>query len=166
MCRLVPGKDLQAVCTAVQQRVGSLEGSELKALKAWVWHATMHVAYALAQVIFGCFQLPHCHLHDCSRLPHGSNCCCSKLHLSVCVCVCLSMFGHVSVSVCVSVSPFVRVCVCVCMSMFVCVCVRVSVSLCVCACLCQSLCVCVCVCERERERQVLSALNGLGIVLA
>ena len=131
MCRLVPGKDLQAVCTAVQQRVGSLEGSELKALKAWVWHATMHVAYALAQVIFGCFQLPHCHLHDCSRLPHGSNCCCSKLHLSVCVSVCLSMFGHVSVSVCVSVSPFVRVCVCACLCS------------CVCACLCQSVCVCV-----------------------
>ena len=150
MCRLVPGKDLQAVCTAVQQRVGSLEGSELKALKAWVWHATMHVAYALAQVIFGCFQLPHCHLHDCSRLPHGSNCCCSKLHLSVCVCVCLSMFGHVSVSVCVSVSPFVRVYVCVCMSMFVCVCV--SLSVCMCVRVSVSLCVCVCVKERERGR--------------
>lgn len=150
MCRLVPGKDLQAVCTAVQQRVGSLEGSELKALKAWVWHATMHVAYALAQVIFGCFQLPHCHLHDCSRLPHGSNCCCSKLHLSVCVCVCLSMFGHVSVSVYVSVSPFVRVYVCVCMSMFVCVCV--SLSVCMCVRVSVSLCVCVCVKERERGR--------------
>ncbi len=56
-CRLVPGKDLQAVCTAVQQRVVSLlekegdeEGSELRALAAWAWHATMHVAYGLAQV--------------------------------------------------------------------------------------------------------------------
>ena len=60
-CRLVPGKDLQAVCTAVQQRVVSLlekegdeEGSELKALAAWAWHATMHVAYGLAQVMCRC----------------------------------------------------------------------------------------------------------------
>ena len=133
MCRLVPGKDLQAVCTAVQQRVGSLEGSELKALKAWVWHATMHVAYALAQVIFGCFQLPHCHLHDCSRLPHGSNCCCSKLHLSVCVCVSVCLCLGMCQSLCVSLS--VRLCVCMC----VCACL----CSCVCACLCQSVCVCV-----------------------
>lgn len=62
-CRLVPGKDLQAVCTAVQQRVVSLlenegdeEDLELKALAAWVWHATMHVAHGLAQVFCRCSQ--------------------------------------------------------------------------------------------------------------
>ena len=69
-CRLVPGKDLEAVCTAVQQRVVSLlkkegdeEGSELKALAAWAWHATMHVAYGLSQVMCRCCHLPYCFLH-------------------------------------------------------------------------------------------------------
>ena len=143
MCRLVPGKDLQAVCTAVQQRVGSLEGSELKALKAWVWHATMHVAYALAQVIFGCFQLPHCHLHDCSRLPHGSNCCCSKLHLSVCVCVSVCLCLGMCQSLCVSLS--VRLCewMCVCAGLYSCVCACLCQSVCVCVSLSVSVCVCV-----------------------
>ncbi len=132
-CRLVPGKDLQAVCTAVQQRVGSLEGSELKDLKAWVWQATMHVAYALAQVIFCCSELPHCHLHDLLLLSAATL---QNLLLLQVACVCLC------------------VCVCVCVCLCLCRCLSISV--------CLSVCVCVCVCVR----QVLSALNGHGIVLA
>ena len=147
MCRLVPGKDLQAVCTAVQQRMGSLEGSELKALKAWVWHATMHVAYALAQVIFCCSQLPHCRLHDLLLLSAATL---QQLLLlqvaSVCLCVSVCLCLRMCLSLCVYICVSLSVCLCVC------VCVHVSVSL--------SVCVCV------YERQVLSALNGLGIVLA
>jgi len=134
MCRLVPGKDLQAVCTAVQQRVGSLEGSELKALKAWVWHATMHVAYALAQVIFCCSQLPHCHLHDQLLLSAATL---QQLLLLQVASVCLR------VSVCLCLRMCLSLCVYMCVSLSVCLCVRacVCVCVCVCACLCQSVCV-------------------------
>ena len=51
-CRLVEGKDLQTVLEAVQKKARKLKagGRKLLELKAWVWHFSMHLAYALAQV--------------------------------------------------------------------------------------------------------------------
>ncbi|DBA75938.1 TPA: hypothetical protein ACH3X2_008996 [Trebouxia sp. C0005] len=49
---LVEGWDLQTILKAVQKKVRKLKtgSSKLLKLKAWVWHFSMHLAHALAQV--------------------------------------------------------------------------------------------------------------------
>lgn len=46
------GWDLQTILKAVQKKVRKLKtgSSKLLKLKAWVWHFSMHLAHALAQV--------------------------------------------------------------------------------------------------------------------
>ena len=51
-CRLVEGKDLQTILDAVHKKARKLKagGRKMSELKAWVWHFSMHLACALAQV--------------------------------------------------------------------------------------------------------------------
>ncbi|KAA6427173.1 MAG: hypothetical protein FRX49_02930 [Trebouxia sp. A1-2] len=50
---LVEGWDLQTILKAVQKKVRKLKtgSSKLLKLKAWVWHFSMHLAHALAQIL-------------------------------------------------------------------------------------------------------------------
>ena len=51
-CRLVEGWDVYIIIQAAQKKSLKLRrgGDRLLELKAWVWHFSMHLAYALAQV--------------------------------------------------------------------------------------------------------------------
>ena len=51
-CRLVEGWDLYTIIRSVQKNARKLRRSDerLLTLQAWVWHFSMHLAHALAQV--------------------------------------------------------------------------------------------------------------------
>ena len=50
-CRLFKGKDLDAVCMAINAKVVQMQaGPEMNALMAWTWHLSLKLIYLLAQV--------------------------------------------------------------------------------------------------------------------
>ena len=50
-CRLFKGKDLDAVCMAINAKVVQMQaGPEMNALMAWTWHLSLKLIYLLALV--------------------------------------------------------------------------------------------------------------------